>query len=289
MPSLSTSSTQQPSPVRNLGSSGGGNNSMDEGNSPIGISATSNITWENETNYSADSPIPPHLASTSLMSSSAYQQQNQQNYYQHSIYETETSSATTSARSSGIIPSSARSSGVIPSSARSSGVIARTIPGLSALSLDGTGGRVSFQSNNSYNSNSNNNSNSNTMFSGLNELKANSRIYQEQQLLFIMQNHFISIPIPSLRFDRIGSFSWNGINTLLYDFDDLQKSCHHINNFYLIDENKLKSFLIQHHLMRNPHSNAVSSNDEDFMNTFKFVLPENSSMTLGLNSSLEKV
>jgi hypothetical protein len=286
MPSLSTSSTQQPSPVRNNASVSGG---MDEGNSPVGISA-SNITWENETNYSADSPIPPHLASTSLMSSAAYQQSNPSNYYQHSIYETETSSATTSARSSGIVPSSARSSGVIPSSTRSSGAIARTIPGLSALSLDGTGGRASAQSNNSNNSNSSNNtSNNNSMFSGLNDLKANSRIYQEQQLLFIMQNHFISIPIPSLRFDRIGSFSWNGINTLLYDFDDLQKSCHHINNFYLIDENKLKGFLFQHHLMRNPHSNAVSSNDEDFMNTFKFILPENSSMTLGLNSSLEKV
>lgn len=48
-----------------------------------------------------------------------------------------------------------------------------------------------------------------------------------------------SLPVPALRFDRTGTHRWNAVQAFLYDLDAL-KSAH--VTFYLVDEDKLKTF-----------------------------------------------
>jgi hypothetical protein len=55
----------------------------------------------------------------------------------------------------------------------------------------------------------------------------------------------MQIPVPAWRFDRIGGLRWNVTSTFLYDFDALQHCTHaHRTAFYLVDEVRLKNFLI---------------------------------------------
>jgi hypothetical protein len=98
-----------------------------------------------------------------------------------------------------------------------------------------------------------------------------------QQLLSLLQNRIVSIPVPTLRFDRLGSLLWTGTNTFLYDFDELQRTTHH-TTFYLIDELKLKSFFVN--LLNN---NRIPEEEFDFNGVFRSVIPEQA-VSMGLTS-----
>jgi hypothetical protein len=98
-----------------------------------------------------------------------------------------------------------------------------------------------------------------------------------QQLLSLLQNRIVSIPVPTLRFDRLGSLLWTGTNTFLYDFDELQRTTHH-TTFYLIDELKLKSFFVN--LL---NKNRIPEEEFDFNGIFRFAIPEQA-VSMGLTS-----
>ena len=74
---------------------------------------------------------------------------------------------------------------------------------------------------------------------------------------------------------------WTGTNTFLYDFDDLQRTTHHIT-FYLVDELKLKTFFVNVLTQ-----NRVSEEEFDFNGVFRFCIPEQI-VALGL-TSIDKV
>jgi hypothetical protein len=317
--------------------------SMDDGNSPLGAGSSSMMVWNDSDSVSynmmtfgqdasTSSLLPPAVPSTTLSFLQSNQQQQQGmngNQQQMSIYDSGSSSANTSARSSGIIigPKGQQIptigversySGISISGREGREPSGRDLSGRDSTGRDSIGrdlsGRDMSMSERSSSggigggigtTGSGGGAGSGSggqMFSMINEFK-NSRIYKEQQLLFLLQNHILSIPVPSLRFDRINMATWSGNNTLLYDFDDLQRSSHHVTNFYLIDELILKQFFLQHHnssLRIHPSSSsrrgassssttAAGREEEenfDFENLFKFSIPlENSSPV----SCLDKV
>jgi hypothetical protein len=314
--------------------------SMDEGNSPLGAGSSTLMMWNdsdsvnNMMSFGQDSSslLPPAVPSTTLSFLQSNQQQQGMNGNQQqqlTMYDSGSSSANTSARSSGIITGPKgqqiptigveRSYSGISISGREgrepSGISGRDSIGREISGRDLSGRDMSMSERSSSGgigggigtTGSGGGAGSGSggqMFSMINEFK-NSRIYKEQQLLFLLQNHILSIPVPSLRFDRINMATWSGNNTLLYDFDDLQRSSHHVTNFYLIDELKLKHFFLQHHnssLKIHPSSSSrrgsssLSSSSTaggreeeenfDFENIFKFSIPlENSSPV----SCLDKV
>jgi hypothetical protein len=123
---------------------------------------------------------------------------------------------------------------------------------------------------------------------GLNQLdRTSSRdegsagMNQGQQAFYVLQTRIINVPVPTIRFDRIGSLMWTGTNTFLYDFDDLQRTTHHIT-FYLVDELKLKTFFVNVLTQ-----NRVSEEEFDFNGVFRFCIPEQI-VALGL-TSIDKV
>jgi hypothetical protein len=324
-------STVTSSSSSNLRSMGG---SMDDGNSPLGAGSSSMMVWNDSDSVSynmmtfgqdasTSSLLPPAVPSTTLSFLQSNQQQQQGmngNQQQMSMFDSGSSSANTSARSSGIIigPKGQQIptigversySGISISGREGREPSGRDLSGRDSTGRDSIGrdlsGRDMSMSERSSSggigggigtTGSGGGAGSGSggqMFSMINEFK-NSRIYKEQQLLFLLQNHILSIPVPSLRFDRINMATWSGNNTLLYDFDDLQRSSHHVTNFYLIDELKLKQFFLQHHnssLRIHPSSSTTVAGREedenfDFENLFKFSIPlENSSPV----SCLDKV
>ncbi len=63
-------------------------------------------------------------------------------------------------------------------------------------------------------------------------------------LALIQAQSTMNIPVPALRFDRVGGLKWQITSTFLYDFDALHHSTHR-TSFYLVDEVKLKAYLIE--------------------------------------------
>jgi hypothetical protein len=119
-------------------------------------------------------------------------------------------------------------------------------------------------------------------FSSSNNPNAQLSSSVQKSQLSVLQNRILSIPVPTLRFDRLGSSLWNGTNTFLYDFEELQRTTHH-TTFYLIDELKLKGFF-----MNLLPRTAGEDDFNDFNSIFRFVIPQQAVTTLGL-TSLEKI
>ena len=94
----------------------------------------------------------------------------------------------------------------------------------------------------------------------------------------------VNVAVPSLRFDRVGALRWNSTNTFLYDFDALQHSTHR-TSFYLVDEMKLKNFLVE--LMS--QSNQLLPGYAESLNQGVFQLSLSYMQAASGLSSIEKV
>lgn len=70
-----------------------------------------------------------------------------------------------------------------------------------------------------------------------------SNLSKHPYMALLQAQGTMNIPVPALRFDRIGGLKWNVTSTFLYDFEALQHGSHR-SAFYLVDEVKLKHYLV---------------------------------------------
>jgi hypothetical protein len=100
----------------------------------------------------------------------------------------------------------------------------------------------------------------------------------QTDMIPLLEDHILSVPVPAIRFDHIGPHTWTSTNTFLYDFDVLFQRIRSKGTFYLIDELKLKVFFLKF-----LNNSRVPEDEFDFNGVFKFSVPDEA-ISIGLTS-----